>query len=101
MTHPLMQIIICANYGKNPSRTVDAVERTQQDMPYFTSFITTSWLSDLEDIGQGQMSLHVTHSLMQVIIYAKHGKNPATTVCAVEQTPQDVPYFSSFMANHG
>ena len=50
MEHPLMLVIICAKYGKNLSRTVCAVERTQQDMPYFISFIAQSRLNDLEDI---------------------------------------------------
>ena len=46
-------MIMCAKYGKNPSRTVCAVERKQQHVPYFSSFITKSWLNDLEDIGEG------------------------------------------------
>ena len=29
VTHPLMLVIICAWYGKNPSRTVDVTERTR------------------------------------------------------------------------
>ena len=36
--------------------------------------------------------------LMLVIIYAKYGNNPFRTVHAVEQTKQDVPYFSSCIA---
>ena len=56
-----MLVIICAKYGKNPSGTVCAVERTQQDVPYFSSFIKKSWLNDLEDISQGQRSLCITH----------------------------------------
>ena len=63
--------IICAKYGKNSSRTVHAVEQTQQDVPYFSSFIAKSWLNDLEDIGRGQRSLHRTHPLMLEIICAK------------------------------
>ena len=31
-----------ASDGKNPSRTVRAVERTGQDVPYFGSFIAKS-----------------------------------------------------------
>ena len=54
MTHPLMLVIICAKYGKNPSRTVHAVEWTKQDEQYFNSVIANSWLNDIEDIGQGQ-----------------------------------------------
>ena len=70
-THLLMLLIICAKYGKNPSRTAHAVEQTWKDVPYFSSFIAKSWLNDLENIGQGQRSLHVTHPLMLVIIYAQ------------------------------
>ena len=66
-----MLVIICAKYRKNLSRTVHAVERTAQDNPYFSSFIAKSWLNDLEDIDQGQRSLHATHPLMLVIICAK------------------------------
>ena len=51
-THPLMLVIIYALYGKNSSRTVSAVERTQQDVSYFSSFIDKSYLNDLENIGQ-------------------------------------------------
>ena len=32
MAHPLMLVVICAKYGKNPRRTVCAVERTRQDV---------------------------------------------------------------------
>ena len=70
MTHSLMLVLICAKYGMNPSRTVDAVDWTWQDVPYFSSFIAKLWLNDLEDIGQGQRSFYVTHPLMLVIIYA-------------------------------
>ena len=86
MTHPLMLVIICAKYGKNPSRTVHAVEWTRQDVLYFSSFIAKSWLNDLEDIGQGQRSLHMTHPLMIANICAKYGNNPSRTVCAGERT---------------
>ena len=93
-----MLVIICAKYRKNSSRTVHAVERTAQDVPYFSSFIAKSWLNDLEDIDQGQRSLHATHPLMLVIICAKQGKNPSRTVHVVERTPQEVSYFSNFIA---
>ena len=98
MTHPLMLVIICAKYRKNPSRTVHAVEQTQQDVQHFSSFIAKSWLNAHEEISQGQKSLHITHSLILVITCAKYGQNPSRTVCAIEQTQQDVPYFSSFTA---
>ena len=41
-----------------------------QDVPYFTSFIANSWLKDMKDIGEVQMSLCATHPLMLVIIGA-------------------------------
>ena len=65
-----MLLIICTKYGKNPSRTVDATERTQFSRPR---------PNDLEDIGQGQGSLYATHPLILVIICAKYGKNPSRT----------------------
>ena len=67
-THLLILVIICVKYGKNPSGTVDAIERTRFSRP-----------NDLEDIGQGQRSLYATHSLTLVIICAKYGKNPLRT----------------------
>ena len=66
-----MLLIICTKYGKNPSRTVDATERTRFSRPR---------PNDLEDIGQGQGSLYATHPLILVIICAKYGKNPSRTV---------------------
>ena len=62
-THPLMIV--------NPSRTVDATERTPFSRPS---------PNDLEDIGQGQRSLNATHPLILVIICAKYRKNPSRTV---------------------
>ena len=76
-THPLMLVIICTKYRKNPSRTVDATERTR---------FSKSKSNDLEDIGQGQRSSHATHLLMLVIICIKYGKNPSRTVAATERT---------------
>ena len=70
-----MLVIICTKYGKNPSRTVDATERTR---------FSRSRPNDLE--GQGQRSSHVTHLLMLVIICTKYGKNPSRTVDATEDT---------------
>ena len=66
-----MLVIICTKYGKNPSRTVDATERTR---------FSKSRLNDLEDIGQGQRSLHATHPLMLMMICAKYGKNASRIV---------------------
>ena len=53
-------------WKKNPSRTVDATERTR---------FSRSRPNDLENIGQGQRSLHVTHHLMLMMNCAKNGKN--------------------------
>ena len=72
-----MLVIICTKYGKNPSRSVDATERTR---------FPRSRLNDLEDIGQGQRSSYATHLLMLVIICTKYGKNPSRTVDATERT---------------
>ena len=77
MTHPLITVIICAKYIKNPYRTVDTTERTQ---------FSKSRSNDLEDIGQGQRSSHATHPLMLLIICTKYGKNPSRTVDATERT---------------
>ena len=74
---PLIIVNICAKYKKNPSRTVDATERTR---------FKKSRPNDLEDIGQGQRSSHATHLLMLVIICTKYRKNPLRTVDATERT---------------
>ena len=70
-THLLMLVIICTKYGKNPSRTVDATERT----PF-----SRSRPNDLENICQGQGSLHGTHHLMLMMICAEYGKNASGIV---------------------
>ena len=72
-----MIVIICAKYKKNPSRTVDATERTR---------FSKSRPNDLEDISQGQRSSHATHPLMLLIICTKYGKNPSWTVDATGRT---------------
>ena len=72
-----MIVIICAKHKKNPSRTIDATERTR---------FSKSRPDDLEDIGQGQGSSHATHPLMLLIICTKYGKNPSRTVDATERT---------------
>ena len=71
MTHLLMLGIICTKFGKNPSGTVDATERTRFSRPR---------PNDLEDIGQGQRSSYATHHLILVIICDKYGKNPSRTL---------------------
>ena len=70
-THLLMLVIICIKYGNNPSRTIDATERTR---------FSRSRPNDLENIGQGQRSLHATHPLMLMKICAKYGKNTSRIV---------------------
>ena len=72
-THLLMIVIICTKYKKNPSRTVDATERTR---------FSKSRPKDLEDMGQGQGSQHATHTLMLLIICTKYGNKPSWTVDA-------------------
>ena len=66
-----MIVIICTIYRNNPSRTVDATERTR---------FSRQRPNDLEDIGQGQRSLYITHPLILVIICTKYGKIPLRTV---------------------
>ena len=61
-----MLVIICTKYGKNPSRTVNATERTR---------FSRSRPNDIENIGQGQRLLYGTHPLMLMMIHAKYGKN--------------------------
>ena len=82
--HSLMVVIICEKYGKNWSKTICALEKTRQDLPYFSSFtLKKLWLNDLEDIGPGQQSLYVTHPL---IICAWYGKSPLRAVGATAWT---------------
>ena len=77
-----MVVIIWGKYGNNRSRTENVTERTR---------FSKSRSNDLEDIGQGQRSSHVTHLLMLVIICTKYGKNPSGTVDATERTPFSRP----------
>ena len=72
-----MVVIICGKHGNNLSRTENVTERT---------WFSKSRLNDLEDIGQGQRSSHVTHLIKLVIICTKYGKNPSRTVDAIEWT---------------
>ena len=97
MGHPLLIMVICAKYKKNPFRTTCDIERTQE-VPYFSSWFVKSCLNDLENTIQGQRSLHETHSLLIVIICAKYKQNPFRTVHDVERARQDVTHFSSFIA---
>ena len=63
-------------YGKTPSRTVDATERTRFSRPR---------PNDLEDIGQGQRSLYATHPLILEIICATYGNSEVTKMSDVIQ----------------
>ena len=72
-----MILIICTKYKMNPSRTVDATERTR---------FSKSTPNDLEHIGQGQRSSNATHPLMLLIICTKYRKNPSWTVDATGRT---------------
>ena len=66
-----MLVIICTKYDKNPSRTVDTTEQTR---------FSRSRPNDLENIDQGQRSLHATHPLILMMISAKYGKNASRIV---------------------
>ena len=77
-----MIAIICAKYKNNPSKTVDATERTR---------FSKSRSNDLENIGQGQRSSHATHPLMLAIICTKYGKDPLGTVDATERFSRPRP----------
>ena len=72
-----MVVIICGKHGNNGSGTENVTERTR---------FSKSRSNDLEDIGQGQRSSHVTHLLMLVIICTKFGKNTSRTVDAIDWT---------------
>ena len=63
-------MIICAKYGKNPSRTGDFFFKVKVEN--FQKFAKISW--------------HMTHPLMIVIICEKYQKNPSRTVVATERT---------------
>ena len=65
-----MAMIICGKYGNNRSWTENFTEQT---------WFSKSRSNDLEDIGQGPRSSHVTHLLMLVIICTKYGNNPSRT----------------------
>ena len=73
-------MIICAKYGKNPSRTVD--------------FFSRSRMKNLKNLAKIQISRfwknrntrHPPPPLMIVIICAKYKKNPPRTVDATERT---------------
>ena len=66
-------------------------------MPYVNSFIAKSWLNGLEDIGQGQRSLHATH-LAHVGDHLCQIWKLSSTVRAVEWTQQEGIYFRGFIA---
>ena len=61
----------------NRSRTENVTEGTR---------FSKSRSNDLEDIGQGQRSSHVTHPLMVVIICGKYGNNRSRTENVTERT---------------
>ena len=71
-TYPFMLEIICAKYGKNPFRTVCAVDWTQKYVPCFGSYITNSWLNELEAINLKSKAItsnvlsHATDHLCQI-----------------------------------
>ena len=87
VTHPLLLKVICAKYGKNPSRTVCAVEQTWQDVMYFGSFIEKSGLNGLEDRSRSKVimcntSLHASNHFC--MIWRESVQN--CTVCMEAET---------------
>ena len=85
-----------AKYGKNPFRTVGAVERIWEDVPYYSSFIANSWLNDLKDTGQGQKSSHATHTLILVIVLSNTERiHPSC------RTRQDVTHLEFVLLSRG
>ena len=68
---------ICERIGHGWKFHALVTERTQ---------FSKSRSNDLEDIGQGQRSSHVTYLPMLVIICTKYGKNPSRTVDVIEWT---------------
>ena len=61
----------------HPELYIDATERTR---------FSKSRPNGLENIGQGQRSLHVTHPLMLMMICAKYGNNWSRTENVTERT---------------
>ena len=66
-----MVVIICGKYENNRPRTENVTERTR---------FSKSRTNYLENIGQGQRSLHATDPLMLMMICAKYGKNASRIV---------------------
>ena len=77
-THPLILVIICAAYGKNPLRTVDFFFKVKAKK--FQKFAKNSNFQIMKK------TLHATHPLMIVIICARYKKNPSRTVDVTERT---------------
>ena len=74
VTHHLILVIICAKYGKNPSKTVDFL------------MVKTEKFKKFGKIFRFLKTLYATHSRMIAIICAKYKKNPLRTVDATERT---------------
>ena len=73
-THPLILMIICAKYYKNPSRTVDFFSRSR------TKNVKNSAKIQISRFWKKHNTLTI------VIICAKYKKNPSRTVDATERT---------------
>ena len=61
-------------------------ESIQNCRHYRADRFSKSRPNDLENIGQGQRSLHVTHPLMLMMICAKYGNNRSRTENVTERT---------------
>ena len=88
-----MPMIICANYEKIQSIT-DVIEQTQEEQN-FGHICWRSWPNNREDRGQGQKLLHAKCSFILMIICATYEENSSRTAYFMEQTLQNVQYFSS------
>ena len=81
-------MIICGKYGNNRPRTESVTERTR---------FSKSRSNDLEDIGQGQRSLHATHLLVLNPIFSKKvqgQKHPGRWGIVEHQLPHAIDHFN-------
>ena len=73
-----MVVIICDKYEKNHPNSRHYEMHGHNKMCNILE-VAKSWLKDLANIGHGQKSLHMRHTLMLVIICAIYEANPSST----------------------
>ena len=97
MKYPFkVMVIFAVIFAKYEKKSIQNNRCYSDKMCYMLEvFIANSWQNYLEDMGQSQKSLNVTHLAMLAIICAKYRKNPFRTVHGAEQTGQHVSYFNS------